>query len=104
MGEDRDRQRMEAVSHTYQHTGATFICNPDLRGDVTIIEHTINCAMETDARVTVPCQAILDFVAEHVRRDRIAVIERGAMTYLARKAIARLEQATTAELLGIWNP
>ena len=70
------------MSHTFRHQGATFIHDSDLSGDVTVRnEYTQN-------EVEVSGDALLAFVADYVRRERIA----------------RLEDCGDHELLGLPQP
>lgn len=63
--------------HHFMHEGTGFLSNSDLSGDVEICvgEETLN----------VPGEALIAFVADYVRREKIA----------------KLEQADDAELLGL---
>ena len=73
--------------HTFTHTDdfgikTTFHYNSDLSGNVEIVPHVHNDAGIVGQRVdasylSVPGEALLAFVAEHVRRERIAFLEDG---------------------------
>lgn len=54
--------------HTFRSNETTFHHNNDLSGDVVIERH--------DKRIMVPAEELVEFVAEHVRRQRIADLER----------------------------
>jgi hypothetical protein len=63
--------------HTSQHKGVVFNHNSDLSGDVTI--------RQAGFAFSVPGEALLAFIAEHVRLERITA----------------LEQMSTHQVLGI---
>lgn len=65
------------MSHSYNMGLFTFVCNSDLSGEVRIYNQKTKERMEVDGR------SILDFVAEHIRREKIS----------------RLEQMSTEEIL-----
>jgi hypothetical protein len=95
------------MSHTFESNGVRFHYDPDMGGVVVMHGATIGIiASETAAQV--PAQAILDFVAEHVRRCKISEADReldGPTSPTEREQIekfrGRLKMLTTAELLGI---
>lgn len=57
--------------HTFKSQGIIFRYNQDMSGGV-IVE---DFAPSKPISVEIPGQALLEFVAEYVRRNRIAVIE-----------------------------
>ena len=73
--------------HTFKRGGVTISYNSDLSGSVLFTTDTwVRCdATGHRVEVHVPGQVLLDFVAEHIRQERIA----------------KLEQMTTDELLGL---
>lgn len=55
------------MAHTYMFSNTTFICNPDLSGTVEI---------KTDnGRIEVVGRDLIAFVADYVRREKIAALE-----------------------------
>ncbi len=64
--------------HTFRSEGATFNHNYDMSGDVIIFA-------ADGSKVEISAKAVIEFVAEHVRRQ----------------TIAKLEVASSAELLGL---
>lgn len=55
--------------HTFTGRKSLFQANSDLSGDCYIVE------TETGRGIDVPCDDILDFVAEYIRSRRIGEIE-----------------------------
>ena len=56
------------MSHTFETKGVIFIFNSDFSGDVLIVSHEL--------RLSVPAEAILEFVAEkYIKRELLGQIE-----------------------------
>jgi hypothetical protein len=87
--------------HTFESNGILFHYNSDLSGGVLMGGAEISESIGVPL-AAVPAQAILDFVAEHVRRCKIAEVERWSDSPEERGPLcAHLRKMTTAELLGI---
>ena len=55
------------MSHTFNAGDTTFIHNPDMSGEVTLLHE--------DKQIVIPGQALIAFMAEYVRQEKIRLIE-----------------------------